>query len=48
VSKKVASAKPGSLRSQDWFDSPDKIDVVAFHLDRVVAHGLTVEKLCAT
>jgi hypothetical protein len=29
--KFVANAKPASLRSQDWFDNLDKIDMVAFH-----------------
>jgi hypothetical protein len=29
--KFVANAKPVSIRSQDWFDNLDKIDMVAFH-----------------
>ena len=35
--KKVPDQKPGTLRSQDWFDNPDKIDETAFHIERVLA-----------
>lgn len=27
MSKKITNAKPGRLRSQDWFDNPSKIDI---------------------
>lgn len=45
MSKKVTNAKPGSLRSQDWFNNPNKIDMVAFHLERLLANGWTLEDL---
>jgi dihydroxy-acid dehydratase len=45
MSKKVTNAKPGSLCSQDWFNNPNKIDMVAFHLERLLANGWTLEDL---
>ena len=42
--RKVRDQKPGTLRSQDWFDNPDNIDETAFHIERVLAQGLTIEK----
>lgn len=45
MSKKVTNAKPGSLRSQDWFNNPNKIDMVAFHLERLLANGWTLKDL---
>jgi dihydroxy-acid dehydratase len=45
MSKKVTYAKPGSLRSQDWFNNPNKIDMVAFHLERLLANGWTLKDL---
>ncbi len=44
MSEKVG-AKSGSLRSQDWFDDPDKIDMVAFHLESLQANGFAFEEL---
>jgi dihydroxy-acid dehydratase len=43
--RKVPPQKPGSLRSQDWLDNPDKIDETAFHIERVLAQGFTIEEL---
>lgn len=44
MSEKVG-AKSGSLRSQDWFDDPDKIDMVAYHLESLQANGFALEEL---
>lgn len=33
------------LRSQDWFDNPDHIDLAALYLERFMNHGLTPEEL---
>jgi hypothetical protein len=41
---KVRDQKPGTLGSQDWFDPPDNIDETAFHIERVLAQGLTIEE----
>jgi len=41
----TTNAKPGSLRSQDWFNNPNKIDMVSFHLERLLANGWTLEDL---
>ena len=35
------------LRSQDWFDNPDHIDMVALYLERFMNYGLTPEELRA-
>jgi dihydroxy-acid dehydratase len=43
--RKVPHQKAGTFRSQDWFDNPDKIDETAFHIERVLAQGLTIEEL---
>ena len=32
--RKVPDQKPRTLRSQDWFDNPDKLDETAFHIER--------------
>ncbi|HEX4202818.1 MAG TPA: hypothetical protein VHZ51_01175 [Ktedonobacteraceae bacterium] len=45
MSKKITNAKPGRLRSQGWFNNPNKIDMVAFHLDRLLANGFSLEEL---
>ncbi|WP_149588534.1 IlvD/Edd family dehydratase [Tabrizicola flagellatus] len=33
------------LRSQDWFDNPDHIDMAALYLERFMNYGLTPEEL---
>ncbi|MFM7333745.1 MAG: IlvD/Edd family dehydratase [Tabrizicola sp.] len=33
------------LRSQDWFDNPDHIDLAALYLERFMNYGLTPEEL---
>jgi dihydroxy-acid dehydratase len=33
------------LRSQNWFDDPSKVDMVAFHLERVLASGYSLGEL---
>lgn len=33
------------LRSQDWFDNPDHIDMTALYLERFMNYGLTPEEL---
>jgi dihydroxy-acid dehydratase len=35
------------LRSQDWFDNPDHIDLAALYLERFMNYGLTPEELRA-
>ena len=35
------------LRSQDWFDNPDHIDLAALYLERFMNYGLTPEELMA-
>ena len=35
------------LRSQDWFDNPDHIDLAALYLERFMNYGLTPEELQA-
>ncbi len=37
--------KPKRLRSQDWFDNPDHIDLTALYLERFMNYGLTPEEL---
>ena len=41
----AGNARPERLRSRDWFDNPAKIDMVAFHLDRMLANGWPLEDL---
>jgi dihydroxyacid dehydratase/phosphogluconate dehydratase len=36
---------PRRLRSQDWFDNPDHIDMTALYLERFMNYGLTPEEL---
>ena len=43
--RKAPDQKPGTLRSQDWFDNPDKIDETAFHIERVPAQSLNDQGL---
>ena len=33
------------LRSQDWFDNPDHIDMTALYLERFMNYGMTPEEL---
>ncbi|MGO6905574.1 dihydroxy-acid dehydratase, partial [Rhizobium ruizarguesonis] len=33
------------LRSQDWFDNPDHIDMAALYLERFMNYGITPEEL---
>lgn len=37
----------GRLRSQDWFDNPDHIDMTALYLERFMNYGVTPEELRA-
>ncbi|MDQ2822216.1 MAG: dihydroxy-acid dehydratase family protein, partial [Pseudomonadota bacterium] len=36
---------PRRLRSQDWFDNPDHIDMTALYLERFMNYGLTPDEL---
>ncbi len=36
---------PRRLRSQDWFDNPDHIDLAALYLERFMNYGITPEEL---
>lgn len=36
---------PRRLRSQDWFDNPDHIDMTALYLERFMNYGITPEEL---
>ena len=33
------------LRSQDWFDNPDHLDMTALYLERFMNYGVTPEEL---
>jgi dihydroxy-acid dehydratase len=33
------------LRSQDWFDNPDRVDMTALYLERFMNYGLTPQEL---
>ncbi len=39
------SNQPRRLRSQDWFDNPDHIDLTALYLERFMNYGITPEEL---
>jgi len=44
----VSSEKTGTvkrLRSQDWFDNPDHIDMTALYLERFMNYGITPQEL---
>ncbi|MCX8998329.1 dihydroxy-acid dehydratase family protein [Rhizobiaceae bacterium BDR2-2] len=41
------SAKGRRLRSQDWFDNPDHLDMTALYLERFMNYGTTPEELRA-
>ncbi len=43
----MTSPKPGAprLRSLDWFDNPDHIDMTALYLERFMNYGVTPEEL---
>jgi len=41
------SEKRARLRSQDWFDNPDHIDLTALYLERFMNYGITPEELRA-
>lgn len=36
---------PRRLRSQDWFDNPDHVDMTALYLERFMNYGITPEEL---
>ncbi|RYF55355.1 MAG: dihydroxy-acid dehydratase [Comamonadaceae bacterium] len=38
---------PKRLRSLDWFQNPDHIDLAALYLERFMNYGLTPEELCS-
>ena len=38
---------PRRLRSQDWFDNPDHVDMTALYLERFMNYGITPEELRA-
>lgn len=33
------------LRSRDWFDNPDRMDMTALYLERLMNYGVTPEEL---
>ena len=33
------------LRSRDWFDNPDRMDMTALYLERFMNYGVTPEEL---
>ena len=39
------TSKQRRLRSQDWFDNPDHIDMTALYLERFMNYGITPEEL---
>lgn len=39
------SDTPRRLRSQDWFDNPDHVDMTALYLERFMNYGITPEEL---
>jgi dihydroxyacid dehydratase/phosphogluconate dehydratase len=41
----MTGTPPRRLRSQDWFDNPDHIDMTALYLERFMNYGLTPEEL---
>ncbi len=42
----VPGAAPGRrLRSRDWFDNPDRMDMTALYLERFMNYGVTPEEL---
>lgn len=41
----MSSLMPRRLRSQDWFDNPDHVDLTALYLERFMNYGLTPEEL---
>ena len=41
----LSAAKSVRLRSQDWFDNPDHIDMTALYLERFMNYGITAEEL---
>lgn len=43
----MADSKPAGrrLRSQDWFDNPDHLDLTALYLERFMNYGITPEEL---
>lgn len=42
---KGSSSKPRRFRSQDWFDNPDHLDMMALYLERFMNYGTTPEEL---
>jgi xylonate dehydratase len=38
---------PRRFRSQDWFDDPEHLDMVAIYLERFMNYGLTADELLA-
>jgi dihydroxy-acid dehydratase len=45
MSDTPSGAGQRKLRSQSWFDDPSKVDMVAFHLERVLASGYSLGEL---
>ena len=41
----MTTDQPRRLRSQDWFDNPDHIDMAALYLERFMNYGITPEEL---
>lgn len=41
----MTGTPPRRLRSQDWFDNPDHIDMAALYLERFMNYGITPEEL---
>ncbi|MBU2342492.1 MAG: dihydroxy-acid dehydratase family protein [Alphaproteobacteria bacterium] len=39
------TAAPRRLRSRDWFDNPDRMDMTALYLERFMNYGVTPEEL---
>ena len=42
----IAVTAPRKLRSREWFDNPDNIDMTALYLERQMNFGLTLQLWC--
>ena len=41
----MSENKPPRLRSRDWFDNPERMDMTALYLERFMNYGITPEEL---
>jgi xylonate dehydratase len=45
VAERLNPYPPRRLRSRDWFDNPDRMDMTALYLERFMNYGITPEEL---